>query len=119
MMEQYNDFSVPNLVDDEFVCSSYDFAMECIKTHAPYIWWKEKDQRAVNDHSIGTWSWYVQRRSTTRKKAHKTQQTFLIHGDFWVDERIRMNEVPWKMFTRKDVGEEIAAEFVDAFGSVE
>ena len=56
MMEQYDGFSVPNVVDDEFACSSFDLAMEYLKTQASYVWRKAKDQRAVNDYSIGTWS---------------------------------------------------------------
>ena len=37
MMEQYNGFSVPNAVDDEFVRSSFDLATEYLKTWASYI----------------------------------------------------------------------------------
>ena len=61
MMEQYDGFSIPIVVDDEFVRSSFDLATEYLKTRASYIWRKAKDDRVVNDYSIGTWSQYVQR----------------------------------------------------------
>ena len=54
MMEQYDGFSIPILVDDEFVRSSFDLATEYLKTWASYIWRKAKDDRVVNDYSIGT-----------------------------------------------------------------
>ena len=63
MMEQYHGFLVPDVVDDEFVCSSFDLVKEYLKTGASYICWKAKDQRVLNDYSISTWSWYVQRSS--------------------------------------------------------
>ena len=88
MMEQYDGFLVPDVVDDEFVCSSLDLATEYLKTQTSYIWQKAKDQRAMNDYSFGSWSWYVQRSSiekwgtdadkallpaqTACNKAHKT-----------------------------------------------
>jgi len=90
-------------------------AAERLKTRTSYIWWKAKDQRVVNDYSINTWSWYVQRTSiekwgtdadkallpapTARNKAHKTMQTFDIHGDARVDGRIRVNKV--RLWERK------------------
>ena len=55
---------------------------------------------------------------TARNKAHKSQRTFVIHGDARVDGRIRVNKVPWKMIIRRVVGEDVVAEFEDAFGSV-
>jgi hypothetical protein len=116
MMEHYDGFSVLNVVDDEFVHSSFNLAMEDLKTRASYVWWKAKDQRAVNDYSIGMWSWYVHRSSTEKRgtpedkvslpaptalnKAHKSKRTFVIHGDARVDGRIRVNKVPRKMIIR-------------------
>jgi hypothetical protein len=32
MMEQYDGFLVPGVVDDEFVCSSFDLVTEYLKT---------------------------------------------------------------------------------------
>jgi hypothetical protein len=109
-------------------------ATEYLKTRASYIWRKAKDDRVVNDYSIGTWSRYVQRSSiekwgtpedkallpapTARNKAHKAKRTFVIHGDARVDGRIRVNKVPRRMAIRQVVLEEVAAEFEDAFGSV-
>ena len=55
---------------------------------------------------------------TARNKAHKSKRTFVIHGDAWVDGRIRVNKVPWKTIIGRVVGEEVAAEFEDAFGGV-
>ena len=134
MMEQYDGFSVPNVVDDEFVHSSFGLAMEYLKTRAWYVWRKAKDHRAVNDYSIGTWSRYVQRSSiekwgtledkaslpapTARNKAHKSKRTFVIHGDARVDGRIRVNKVPRRTVIRRAVGEQVAATFEDAFGGV-
>ena len=63
MMEQHDGFSVLSVIDDEFVHSSFDLATEYLKIQASYIWRKAKDDRVVNDYSIGTWSWYVQRSS--------------------------------------------------------
>jgi len=37
MMEQYDGFSVPNVVDDEFVRSSFNLATEYLKTRALYV----------------------------------------------------------------------------------
>ena len=89
----------------------------------------------MNDYSIGIWSRYAQRSSiekwgtdadtallpapTARNKAHQTMRTFVIHGDAWVDGRIRVNTVPRKTVARRAVGEEVAAAFEDAFGGVE
>ena len=132
MMEQYNGFSVPNVVVDEFVRSSFNLTTEHLKTWALYIWQKAKDDRVMNDQSIGTWSWYVQRRSSIEKwgtledkaslpaahyKAHKAKRIF-FHGDAQADGRIRVNKVPWKMATRQAVREQVAASFEDAFGGV-
>ena len=135
MMEQYDGFLVPDVVDDEFVCSSLDLATEYLKTQTSYIWQKAKDQRVVNDYSINTWSWYVQRTSiekwgtdadkallpapTAHNKAHKNTRTFVIHGDAQVDGRAKVNKVPWKTVARRAVVEEVAAAFEDAFGGVE
>jgi hypothetical protein len=63
MIEQYDGISVPDIVDDEFVHSSFDLAMEYLKMWASCIWQKAKIPRFVNDYSIGTWSQYVQRSS--------------------------------------------------------
>ena len=49
MMEQYNGFSVPNVVVDEFVRSSFNLTTEHLKTWALYIWQKAKDDRVMND----------------------------------------------------------------------
>lgn len=49
MMEQYEGFLASDFVVDEFVCSSFDVTLEYLKIPALYIWWKAKDQRAVND----------------------------------------------------------------------
>ena len=84
---------------------------------------------------LGAWSLYVQRSSIQKwgtdadkaflpapiahHKAHKTMRTFVIHGDAWVDGRIRVNKVPRKTVARRAVGEEVAAAFEDAFGGVE
>ena len=135
IMEQYDGFLVPDVAVDEFGCSSFDLAMEYLKTRALYIWQKAKDQRVVNDNIIGTWSWYVQRSSieklgtdadkalfpvpTAHNKSHKTISAFVIHGDAWVDWRIWVNKVPWKMVARQTVGEEVAASFENAFRGVE
>jgi hypothetical protein len=59
MIEHYDDFLVPDVVDDEFVCSSFDLAMQYLKTQTSCTWHKAKDQRTVNDYSICTWSRYV------------------------------------------------------------
>jgi hypothetical protein len=61
MMEHYDRFLVPHVVVDEFVRSSFYLAMEYLKIQTSYIWWKAKDQRTINDYSISTWSWYVQK----------------------------------------------------------
>ena len=119
-----------------FVCAcGFDLVTEYLKTRASYIWWKAKDQRVVNDYSIGTWSWYIQRSSiekwgtdadkvllpapTAHNKAHKTMRTFVFHRDAPVDGRIRVNKVPRKMVARWAMGEEVAAAFDDAFGGIE
>ena len=134
MLEQYDGFLLPGVIDDELVSSLFDFAREYIKTCVLYIWQKEKNQRVVNDFSIGTWSWHVQKSSiekwgTPANKAllpaltawskGKSWQTFVIPGDSWVHGRIRMNKLPQKMFARQAVGEEVAAAFEDAFGGAE
>jgi hypothetical protein len=51
---------------------------------------------------------------TQHNEAHKTTQIFVIYGDAWVDERVRVNKVLWKMVARRAVGEEVAAAFEDA-----
>ena len=134
MMEQYDGFSVPNVVDDEFVSSSFDLATEYLKTRAMYVWWKAKDHRTVYDYSIGTWSRYVQRSliekwgnpedtaslpaPTAHNKAHRSKGIVVIHGDARVDGRIRVNKLPSKTVIRWAMGEQVAAAFEDAFGGV-
>ena len=63
MMEQYDGLSLPDVVDDEFVRCSFDLSTDYLKILASYFWQKAKDQQAVNDYCIGTWSRYVQRSS--------------------------------------------------------
>ena len=110
MMEQYDGFLLPDVVDDEFVHSSFDLDTKYLKTRASYIWRKAKDQQVVNDYSTGTGSRYVQRSSieklgtsedkallpapTACNKAHKAKRTFVIHGDARADGRVRVNKVP-------------------------
>ena len=126
---------MPDVVDDEFVCCSFDLVTEYLKIRVSYIWGKAKDQRAVNDFSIGTWSRYVQRSSiekwgtevdkallpalTSQNQAHKTLRTFVINQEDWADERRGVNKVAWKTNVRWTVGEEDAAAFEDAFDGVE
>ena len=97
MMELYYDFLLPDVVDDEFVCCSFDLSTDYLKIRASYIWRKAKDQRAVNDYCIGTWSQYVQRSSiekwgteedkallpalTAWNQTHKTLRTFVINWE--------------------------------------
>ena len=134
MMEQHDGFSVPSVIDDEFVRSSFDLATEYLKIRASYIWRKAKDDRVVNDYSIGTWSRYVQRSSiekwgtpedkallpapTAHNKAHKAKRTFVIHGDARADGRVRVNKVPRETVVRQAVGEQVAAACEEAFGGV-
>ncbi len=61
MMEQYDVFLLPDVVDDEFVHVLFDLATDYLKIWASYICRMVKDQRAVNNYSIDTRSWYVQR----------------------------------------------------------
>jgi len=70
---------VPDVVDDEFVCSSFDLVTKYLKTRASYIWWKAKHQRAVNDYSIGTWNMYVQRSSIEKWAQLEMSATFRQH----------------------------------------
>ncbi len=67
---------------------------------------EDKDARVVNDYSNVTWSWFVQRSSiekwgipedmaslpapTAYNETHKAKRTFVIHGDAWVDGRVRL-----------------------------
>ena len=61
-----HDFLVPDIVNDEFVCSSFDLLMDYLKTLTLFLWQKDKDHRVANDYSISTWSHYGQRTSTKK-----------------------------------------------------
>lgn len=56
---------------------------------------------------------------TAWSKAHKNTQTFVIHGDGWVDGMISMNKIPPMMVARWAVEEDVAAAFEDEFSSVQ
>ena len=108
MMEQHDGFLLPDVVDDEFVCCSFNLLTDYLKI-ASYIWWKAKDQQVVNDYSIGTWSRYVQRSSiekwgteedkaflpvpTARNQAHKMLRSFVINKEGRANGRRRLNKV--------------------------
>ena len=59
MMEQYDGFLLPDVVDDELFMFQFDLVTDYLKIWTSYIWRMVKDQRVVNDYSIGTRSWHV------------------------------------------------------------